>query len=128
MNMLSRLQNVTGERLPALRIAVIYLSIGGMWILLSDQALSWLVPEALQLTWLQTAKGWVFVLATAVVLYMLVRRDLSKMRQNEETFRSLVENSLTGISIIQGGTHLYQNPEQTRILGSLPRPLVWSDQ
>jgi len=127
MNTLSRLRSVSNERPAALRIAAIYAAVGGLWILLSDHALSWLIPEASQSAWFQTAKGWVFVLATAVVLYTLVRRYLERVRQNEETFRSLVENSLTGISIIQEGSLVYQNPEQARIIGPLPRPLIWTE-
>jgi PAS domain S-box-containing protein len=39
----------------------------------------------------------------------------------------LVENSLTGISIIQDGRILYQNPEQERLFGRLPRRIIFED-
>jgi len=43
------------------------------------------------------------------------------LRESEKRFRDLIENSLVGISIIQDGQIVYQNPEQERLLGPLPR-------
>jgi PAS domain-containing protein len=47
--------------------------------------------------------------------------------ESETRFRQLVENSLTGISIIQDGRIVYQNPEQERLLGPLPRRVLFED-
>ena len=47
--------------------------------------------------------------------------------ESEKRFRDLVENSLTGISIIQDGRIVYQNPEQERLLGPLPRQVIFVD-
>jgi len=45
--------------------------------------------------------------------------------ESEQRFRHLVENSLLGISIIQNNQIVYQNPEQEKLLGPLPRePLI----
>ena len=41
--------------------------------------------------------------------------------ETEKRFRDLVENSLTGISIIQNDQVVYQNPVQEKLLGPLPR-------
>jgi PAS domain S-box-containing protein len=49
------------------------------------------------------------------------------LEESERRFRKLVENSLTGISIIQDGQIVYQNPEQERLLGPLPRPIKFED-
>ena len=46
---------------------------------------------------------------------------------SERRFRDLVENSLTGISIIQDGRIAYQNPQQESLLGPLPRPIKLQD-
>lgn len=42
------------------------------------------------------------------------------LQKSEKLFRDLVENSLIGISIMQEGRIIYQNPEQKRLLRSLP--------
>lgn len=49
------------------------------------------------------------------------------LQKNEKLFRSLVENSLVGISIIQDNQIVYQNPEQEKLLGPLPRPNKLTD-
>jgi len=54
--------------------------------------------------------------------------DISEQKQaqevvgrSEKRFRDLVENSLTGISIVQDGRMVYKNPEQERLFGPLAR-------
>lgn len=49
------------------------------------------------------------------------------LKESENRFRELVENSLTGISIVQNNQVIYQNKEQERILGPLPRPFILVD-
>jgi PAS domain S-box-containing protein len=44
------------------------------------------------------------------------------LHKSEKRFRDLIENCLVGISILQGDQVIYQNPEQERLLGPLPRP------
>ncbi|HUV78628.1 MAG TPA: ATP-binding protein [Desulfobacterales bacterium] len=48
--------------------------------------------------------------------------------ESEQRFRHLVENSLLGICIIQNNQIIYQNPEQEKILGPLPRKPLFSDR
>jgi len=49
------------------------------------------------------------------------------IQESEKRFRDLIENSLTGISIVQDNQIIYQNPEQERLLGPLPRPFILAD-
>jgi PAS domain S-box-containing protein len=49
------------------------------------------------------------------------------LQASEKRFRALVENSLTGISIIQNNEVVYQNREQERLLGTLPRSDILGD-
>jgi len=49
------------------------------------------------------------------------------VQESEKRFRLMVENSLTGISIIQNNKIVYQNPEQERLLGPLPRKFLLTD-
>lgn len=52
------------------------------------------------------------------------RQSEKAFRESEERFRTLVENSLTGICIIQNNRIIYQNPEQKKLYGRLPeKPL-----
>jgi PAS domain S-box-containing protein len=49
------------------------------------------------------------------------------LEESEKRFRDLVENSLTGISIVQDNQVVYQNKEQERLLGPLPRSYLLAD-
>jgi PAS domain S-box-containing protein len=49
------------------------------------------------------------------------------LQESEKRFRDLVENSLTGISIVQDNQVVYQNREQERLLGPLPRSYLLAD-
>ncbi|MCF8131017.1 MAG: PAS domain S-box protein [Deltaproteobacteria bacterium] len=49
------------------------------------------------------------------------KRAEAALFETERRFRDLVENSITGISIIQNDQVVYQNPVQKRLFGPLPR-------
>jgi len=49
------------------------------------------------------------------------------LEDSEKRFRDLVENALTGISIVQDNQVVYQNQEQERLLGPLPRMYLLAD-
>jgi len=64
-----------------------------------------------------------------------IARDITDHKQterallkSEQRFRNLVENSLIGICIIKDNQVVYQNPEQERLLGPLPRKPLFSDR
>lgn len=66
------------------RIALLYLIIGSLWILLSDKILE--LDEnasAASISDLQTVKGWFYVTATALLLFIFVRKHLGKLRATE---------------------------------------------
>ncbi len=49
------------------------------------------------------------------------------LEESEKRFRDLVENALAGISIVQNHQVVYQNQEQERLLGPLPRSYLLVD-
>lgn len=80
------------ERLTsALRITLVYLAFGGLWILLSDWLLSGLTDTAAGYRQWQTVKGWAFVAASGGVIYLLVRRELRRRRRGEELFAEVLD-------------------------------------
>ncbi len=55
------------------------------------------------------------------------RASQEALRESEERFRDLVENSLIGISIIQNRHIVYQNSEQRKLFGRLPASFLIDD-
>ena len=82
------------------RIILIYVLAGCSWIILSDRVVLWFDGSSERLTLFQTYKGWFFIVATALLLYLLIHRGIESVRRNElekqeagERYRNLVENA-----------------------------------
>ncbi|HWU35090.1 MAG TPA: EAL domain-containing protein [Methylovorus sp.] len=73
-------------RYAAIRIPLIYCVFAVCWIMVSDQILELLLPEASSITHFQTIKGLLFILLTAALLYHLInRQQLLTSRYNSLT-------------------------------------------
>jgi light-regulated signal transduction histidine kinase (bacteriophytochrome) len=70
-------------------IALIYVAFGVMWIFLSDRVLVWLDLDPQLILRMQTAKGWLFVAGSAVVLYVAARRY---ERRGRDAVAALIES------------------------------------
>ncbi|MFC3852804.1 putative bifunctional diguanylate cyclase/phosphodiesterase [Salinispirillum marinum] len=99
----------------ALRLALTYIVMGSLWILFSDRALALFVQDAAQLSQLQTAKGWAFVLLTGLLFFVLARRALTRelalserdaltQLLNRHMFRRELDNELR--LAVQSGEYL----------------------
>ncbi len=62
------------------KIVSLYLVIGGLWILFSDKILFNLVHDRVELSNIQTYKGWFYVFVTAILIYVLLNRHLKNLR------------------------------------------------
>jgi len=88
----------------AAQVALSYLLFGVLWILLSDRLVASVAHHPAILSRIQTLKGWAFVAATAVFLYLLVRsavtarRELRRRKEETDRFlRTLIAN-LPGVA------------------------------
>ncbi|MDD3604052.1 MAG: ATP-binding protein [Kiritimatiellae bacterium] len=75
------------------RTAGLYALLGGLWILFSDRAIGLFTDDPRRITFLQTYKGWGFVLVTSLLLYFFLLREWS-MLQKEIQARRLAEDKL----------------------------------
>lgn len=137
------------HRISALKIFIIYLLIGGLWIMFSDYLLVVLVPDPKLQYQLQTPKGWFFILITGYVIYLLIKRDVRiaqdlfdkerlthitaektrlKLEQSEEKYRTLIEQASDGIFIIDNeGKFIDINESGLSILGYSKEELLKSN-
>lgn len=58
----------------ALSVVLVYAFLAGLWILLSDRAMTLLFRDPETLVFVSIGKGWFFVAVTSLLLYVLVRR------------------------------------------------------
>ncbi len=80
---LSRHFSLSSSQWAALKISFIYLIIGTLWILFSDYALFLFTREPEVLLALEIIKGWVYIIVTAALLYVLIRRNISSIERSE---------------------------------------------
>jgi len=106
------------------KVAGIYALLGAAWIILGDRIGAARAGEDAASAWWQTGKGLLFVGVSAGVILFLVRRSLRKIQQVESSkwegepqFRSLVEQSLVGVYLIQDNRFVYVNRRLAEIFG-----------
>ncbi|MCB9134866.1 MAG: PAS domain S-box protein [Anaerolineales bacterium] len=94
------------QKWGAVRIAGIYLVIGGLWILFSDQLAATITQDPTFLTKISLYKGWGYILVTALLLYSLIRQHTATLRAGEQDLRAsetrfatIFRNSPVGICI-----------------------------
>jgi PAS domain S-box-containing protein len=80
--------NQKSIQILALKIALPYALVGGLWILLSDQMLRNMVSDVGALTTLQTYKGWFYVFMSAVLVYFTASRYISQFFSAERKLRA----------------------------------------
>ncbi len=96
----------------ALEIAGIYLIIGALWILFSDQIAARVALNTEMLAAISLYKGWAYVLITALLLYWLIRRHTAALRASEIQLHRVIDAMPVFISYV-GADRRYQFTNKT---------------
>lgn len=62
---------------PEYKIVLIYLLVGVIWIFFSDLVVDSIFEKKADLIYAQNIKGWLFVAVTAILLFFLIKKDVS---------------------------------------------------
>jgi len=101
-----------------LKIAGIYALIAGLWILFSDKLLASLVTDPRRFTQLSIAKGWFFVIVTAVMLNLLIRHYMAAFRESAVKYGIVADNTYDWeFWVSPQGDFLYMSPSCKRVTG-----------
>jgi len=115
----------------AMKVSGVYVLVGAAWILVSGLVVSTMVTDVHLYGRIETYKGWGFVLVTGIALMFAVRRWASmifhelnerrrmeaQLREKEERYRELYDNSLEGILLTElDGRILAANPAACSML------------
>jgi diguanylate cyclase (GGDEF)-like protein/PAS domain S-box-containing protein len=76
-------------REETVKIIALYVFMGGLWILLSDMVLSFLVKDPKKLVQLATYKGWFYVVLTGLIFYFIIYSKIA-------LFKSAVDKIFEG--------------------------------
>ncbi len=117
------------------RITFLYLLFGGLWIAVSDRILEMLVSDIHGLSVLQTYKGWLFVAVSALLLYLVARREFHIRERAEaalldsgEKYHMLLQHANDAIVIADAetGTVLEANEKIEHLTGQARAQFVGS--
>lgn len=78
-----------------LKICLIYLIIGFIWILFSDRIASIIAKDNKMLLEISTYKGWMYVIVTAMILYILIKAFIKKVEGAEKKLHESYEKLTT---------------------------------
>jgi len=112
----------------ALRVALLYALISGLWILLSDLALSRLTADPVLLRRMQSLKGGALIVVTGALLFFLLRREVRILEGRDRLMRDIeqhlslrstaLESAANAIVITdREGRITWVNPAFTRLTG-----------
>lgn len=86
------------------KITLMYLVIGVVWIIFSDRLINTFISDNELLTNAQTYKGWFYVLVTAVLFFLFLRKHLGQLRKTEteleihrDNLQALVKEKTIGL-------------------------------
>ncbi|MEN2986006.1 MAG: PAS domain S-box protein [Thermodesulfovibrionaceae bacterium] len=113
------------KRRYALSIVLFYALIGALWIVFSDRILASLIKDFELYARFQTYKGWFYVCATAILLYLLIKAYVSRVERYERELkkqldynRLLFEKSSMGLALCRmDGTLIDVNEAYAKIIG-----------
>lgn len=116
--------------LTPLAITMIYTMVGGLWVLFSDTLVNMLVGDTAALTRLQTIKGLFYIAITAMMLYVLIRRNNAEIRRSEERSRAILDNLPVMVSAFDEDRSLIVmwNAECERVTGYSPDEIIDNPQ
>jgi len=115
----------------AIRITIIYILLGALWILFSDRLMFLFFSDTQTLNQVSMYKGWFYVLLTGWLLYLLIMREMKKRNaienqlvlarnkaQESEKLKSAFLNNIsheirTPLNAILGFSELIVNPDLT---------------
>lgn len=114
----------------AFRVAVTYAIFGGLWILLSDKILGFLIPSPEYYQSIQTIKGVLYVFITTLLVYILLRYRLKLWHiENRRREDALDEIKHANEELVKLETELsYQKMLNENIIKDAPFIIItWDD-
>jgi PAS domain S-box-containing protein len=110
------------------QITAIYALVSALWIPITDQLLVAWISDMVMLTLIQTLKGGIFVLGTAALLYLLIRRSTRRLREEHVQLTAVIEGTsdMVFIKDLQGRYRLV-NTAFARMLGRSAKEIIVRD-
>lgn len=110
----------------ALRLGLIYLAVALGLAISSDWAITrWVSDPALRAT-LQTGSEIFFIVGTGGLITFLAFRELKRSKDFQGHYRTVVEQTLAGLSVVQDDRFIFVNERFAELFGYEPHELIGS--
>lgn len=107
-------------RNPVLQIPLFYALFGILWIVVTDFLVLQLAPDLARLAQWQTIKGWIFVILSTLIIYLLLSRTarqrrqarasqarlVQQVQQQAEQLRQIMKSVPEGVLLVDAHNHL----------------------
>jgi two-component system, OmpR family, phosphate regulon sensor histidine kinase PhoR len=105
--------------LSPFRIVALYAVFGAGWILVSDRVVAFLISDASRRQDVQTLKGALYVLVTAALLYVLIRRSDRARRVLDAEVRAVLDGMADAVLVFDAaGDAVDANPAAVALFGA----------
>ncbi len=108
-------EKIPGSILGSLRIAGLYLAIGFLWILFSDQLADLFAANKDVFHQISMYKGWGYVLVTGILLYFLIKGHTDQIGAREAWLRMAYDATDMGTWQHNLATGIFRFDERTRV-------------
>jgi diguanylate cyclase (GGDEF)-like protein/PAS domain S-box-containing protein len=120
------------NRLTPARIALLYAAFAGLWIFTSDKLLALVLPDPEMILRISMFKGFAFVIATTLLLYLLVRKLVTQTSEKDRQLKLFYDQPFIGMAISSPSSKawLYANDHLCDMLGYTRDELLqttWAD-
>ena len=113
------------KNMTPFRTALTYAVFSALWTSFSDDALEFLVPRySLNYDLMNTLNDWLFVFASAVLVYFMLRSELKSLHASEEKFKYIFDYSAVGKTITSPDGVITANKAFREMLGYSEEELV----
>ncbi|MBI5290361.1 MAG: GAF domain-containing protein [Chloroflexi bacterium] len=111
----------------ALRVALLYLLFGALWLLFAGRILTAFLHDPDILARLDSIQGWAFVVSSTTLLYIALRRELQARERSEDALRQSEARFLTAAESLpfdfwacdEEGRYILQNSASIKQWGNL---------
>lgn len=122
--------------MTALKITLIYVITGALWILLSDEVLYQFMSNTQLLSMISMLKGWLYVLITGILLFFLILRSLKKIRSiNLTIFKNYEELAAVYEELAASDQELHkqmemlaESEERYRLVSEATNDGIWDEK
>jgi PAS domain S-box-containing protein len=110
------------SRWTPLRIVLLYVVLGVLWILFSDRLVANFVGDPHGAT-VQSAKGALYVFTTAALLYLLIERNRSRLETRDRQLRAVLDSMVDAVFVCDRECGILDaNAAGAALLGVAPTP------